>query len=154
MLKLSQPITLVKLGLLLTAYLCLSLIVFFLTSNTIIGAIVYFYLLLPLYGVVLLGGWVFIWQHRTQAARVRWWIWIVILALQIGVILSSPGNCYGAKQGDRCYSNLQILAGNASRSGSNDSPHWKLVEDSFPAWVIAYDIALGMGVRRISVVTR
>lgn len=74
------------------------------------------------------------------------------MALQLATILTSPGNCFGAKQGDRCYSNLQVLAGNVSRTGQNNVSHWRLVEDAFPGFVIAYDVAMIVGLWRVSVV--
>ncbi|MGB3491114.1 MAG: hypothetical protein WBA57_00185 [Elainellaceae cyanobacterium] len=151
MLNLNQPIAMVKLGLLFTAYLFVSLGIFFVMSNTINGGIIYLFLLLPFYGAVLLTSWIVIWQRRTQRARVQWSIWGLVLALQIAVVFTSPGNCFGTKQGDRCYSNLQIVAGSAARTGANQLPHWTIVEDAFPFFVIAYDVAIAVGLRKILV---
>ena len=149
MFKLSPPIGLLKLGLLLTAYCGLSLVLFFLASNTIIGWIIYFVLLLPFYGLVLLGGWIFVWINRRRTARLSW-LWALVLALQVAVLLTSPGNCYGSKQGDRCYSNLQVLFGNVARTGYHDVPHWRLAEDAFPGLVAAYDASMILALWRVA----
>ena len=109
--------SLIKLGCLFSGYLCLSLVIFFGVSNTVLSGIFYIFFLLPLYGVVLLGAWYFIWRYRTRRARVKWWIWGVVLGLQIATLLASPGNCYNVKQGDRCYSNLQILVSDMPPTG-------------------------------------
>lgn len=135
----------VKLGWVLTVYLCLSFILFVATSNTINGAITYFLLLLPFYGIVLLGWWIFIWRNHTKIARIKYWIWSIVLVLQFVTILTSPGNCYGVKQGARCYSNLQILLGNVPITGYSNSLHWKLVEDAWTGMLAAYGVALVIG---------
>ncbi|MBW4622630.1 MAG: hypothetical protein KME17_25145 [Cyanosarcina radialis HA8281-LM2] len=132
----------VKLGWALTVYLGLSFVLFLATSNTIIGWIIYLFLLLPFYGIILLWWWFFVWQNRTKTARIKYWMWVLVLALQVTTILSSPGNCYRVKQGDRCYSNLQILLGNVPITGPGNSPHWNLIEDAFLGLVIAYGVAL------------
>jgi len=136
MFKIKGAIKMVKLGWALTAYLFLSFILFLSASNTIAGGIIYLFILLPFYGIVLLGAWLFIGRNRTKTARIKYRIWIIVLALQVATILVSPGDCYGFKQGDRCYSNLQILI-----SGRN-LPHWKLVEDAFLGFVLAYGVAV------------
>ena len=136
----------IKLGLALTAYFLISFLLFFITSNTIIGAIVYLFLLLPICAAMLLGWWILALQNRTKAVRINYQIWGVVLALQIATMLVSPGNCFGAKQGDRCYSNLQILIGGAPRSGSSSLVHWRFVEDSFYGLAAAYGAAVLVGV--------
>lgn len=142
----------VKLGWALTVYLCLSFTLFLTTSNTIIGGIIYFFLLLPFYGVVLLGWWVWVWKNRTKTAKIKYWIWSIVLVLQISTILASPGNCFGAKQGTRCYSNLQILLSDVPSTGPSSSPHWNQVEDAFLGLLAAYGVALVVGLSRTSIV--
>ena len=141
-----------KLGWVLTVYLCLSFAIFLITSNTITGGIIYLFLLLPFYGVVLIGCWVWVWKNRTQAAKIKCWIWGIVLVLQVATILASPGNCFGVKQGaPRCYSNLQILLSDVPSTGSSSSPHWNQVEDAFLGFLAAYGVALVMGLSRTSI---
>ncbi|MDA0672095.1 MAG: hypothetical protein O3C67_00095 [Cyanobacteria bacterium] len=146
--------SLIKLGCLFSGYLCLSLVIFFGVSNTVLSGIFYIFFLLPLYGVVLLGAWYFIWRYRTRRARVKWWIWGVVLGLQIATLLASPGNCYNVKQGDRCYSNLQILVSDIPRTGASTAPHWPWVEDAFPGLLFAYGTGLFIGLTQVSTVDR
>ena len=138
----------VKLGWLLTIYICLSLAIFLSTSNTINGWIIYGLLLLPFYATILLCGWIHILQNRAQKKRMKYWIWSIALTLQGATILASPGNCFGVKQGDRCYSNLQIWFGNVPSLGPSNIPHWKLVEDAFIGLLIAYGVAVVLGLSR------
>ena len=126
----------------LTAYCSVSFVFFAIISNTLMGALVYLFLFLPLYGLSVVIGWVFAWQYRGKTVRIKRGYWGIVLALQALTYLTSPGNCFGVKQGDRCYSNLQILVGQASSSGMNTVPHWPLVEDAFYGLVIAYSVAL------------
>ncbi|HIK14897.1 MAG TPA: hypothetical protein IGS53_06330 [Leptolyngbyaceae cyanobacterium M33_DOE_097] len=135
----------VKFGLVLTIYFCLSAVLFLIASNTIIGAIIYFFLLLPFYVIALAWLWAIALQNRTQPPRIKYWIWGIVLALQVATILVSPGNCFRAKEGAPCYSNLQILLGNAPRSGPSDLPHWTLIEHAFPGLVVAYGVAILVG---------
>ncbi len=144
--------TMVKLGWAFTVYLCFSFALFITTSNTITGGIIYLFLLLPFYGVVLLGLWGWAWKNRTKTAKIKYWIWGIVLALQIATILASPGNCFGAKQGARCYSNLQVLLSDVPSAGPSSSPHWNQVEDAFLGLLAAYGVALGVGLSRISTV--
>jgi hypothetical protein len=141
----------VKLGWALTVYLFLSFALFLTTSNTIGGWIIYLFLLLPFYGIVLLGWWFFVLQNSTKTAKIKYWIWSIILVLQIATILTSPGNCFGIKQGNRCYSNLQILLGDVPSTGPSSSPHWNEVEDAFLGLLAAYGVALVVGLSRTSV---
>jgi hypothetical protein len=138
----------IKLGFLLTLYLCLSFGLFLVTSFTVTAGILYLFLLLPFYGLLLLICWSVIWLNRSQTAKIKWGIWSLVLVLQIATILASPGNCYGVKQGDRCYSNLQVIVSNLPRTGPNSAPHWQLVEDAFPALLAGYGVALVIGVRQ------
>ncbi|MGD1942842.1 MAG: hypothetical protein ACFB0G_16165 [Leptolyngbyaceae cyanobacterium] len=126
----------------LTAYCSVSFALFAIISNTLMGGLVYLFLLLPIYGLSVLAGWIFVWQYWGKTVQIKRRYWSVVLALQTLTCLTSPGNCFGVKQGDRCYSNLQILVGQASRSGMNTAPHWPLVEDAFYGLAIAYSIAL------------
>ncbi len=142
----------IKLGWALTVYLCLSFALFITTSNTILGGIVYLFLLLPFYGIVLVGWWSFVWQNRTETAKIKYWIGGIVLVLQVATILASPGNCFGVKQGNRCYSNLQILLSDVPSTGSSSSPHWNQVEDAFLGLLAAYGVALVVGLSRTSVV--
>ena len=140
-----------KLGWALTVYFCLSFALFLAISNTIIGGIIYLFLLLPFYGIVLLGWWLFVWKNRTKRARIKYWIWSIVLALQVMTILASPGNCFNAKSGSHCYSNLQILIDNVPRTGPSNSPHWQLIEHAFPGLVVAYGVAVVVGLSRTSI---
>lgn len=62
----------VKFGLGFTAYILLSFILFLAASNTISGGIVYLFLLLPLYGVVLLVAWIFIANNHTKIVQIKY----------------------------------------------------------------------------------
>lgn len=141
----------IKLGWALTVYLGLSFMVFLVMSNTINGWIIYFLLLLPFYGIVLLGWWIFIWRNHTKIARIKYWILSIVLVLQVATIVTSPGNCYGVKQGARCYSNLQILIGNVPSTGPSNSVHWNLVEDGWMGILAAYGVAFAIGLLSTSV---
>lgn len=143
-----------KVGGLLTLYLGASLILFMVASNTINGAIIYLLALLPIYGAVLIVGWILAWQRRHQPLRLHYGLWGVVLALQLATLLTSPANCFRAKEGARCYSNLQVLVGSVPRTGESSAPHWILVEDAFPGVLIAYDVALILGVTRGITVSR
>jgi hypothetical protein len=144
----------IKLGLLLTIYLCLSFGLFGITSFTVTAWILYQFLLLPFYGILWLGCWIFIWLNWTKTAKLKWGIWSLVLTLQIVTMLASPGNCYGVKKGDRCYSNLQVLIGNLAREGPNTAPHWLLLEDAFPGFLAAYGVALLTAVLKTKVGAR
>lgn len=135
----------IKFGLVLTIYFCLSVVLFLIASPTIISVIVYFFLLYPLYAIALAWLWIIVLQNRTKTLRIKYWIWSIALALQILTILTAPGNCFRAKEGAPCYSNLQILVGNAPRSGPSDISHWALVEHAFPGLLLAYGVAVLMG---------
>lgn len=143
-----------KLGWALTVYLGLSFVLFLIQSNTISGWSIYLFLLLPFYGIILVLGWSWVWKNRTQKAKIKYWIWGVVLVLQGATILTSPGNCFGVKQGSRCYSNLQILLGDVPKTGFSSSPHWTLVEDAFLGFLLAYGVALVIGLLQTSVVNR
>ena len=136
----------IKLGLLWTGYLIISFAVFLLTSFTIIGGIAYIFLLLPFYGLLLFFGWLKIIQNKNKTPHFKELIWIVVFILQISVIATAPGNCYLAKQGESCYSNLQIMAGKAPSYGASDVPHWTIIENAFFGMLPAYAIALSLGV--------
>jgi hypothetical protein len=136
---------LIKFGLLLTIYFCLSAVLFLIASPTIISAIVYFVLLYPLYAIALAWLWIIVLQNRSKTPRIKYWIWSIAFALQVVTILVSPGNCFRAKKGAPCYSNLQIFLGNAPRSGPSDIPHWTLVEHAFPGLLLAYGVAVLVG---------
>jgi hypothetical protein len=142
-----------KLGWALTVYICLSFVLFLIRSNTISGAILYFFLLLPFYGVVLVAGWSWVWKNRAKTAKIKHWIWGIVLMLQGATVLTSPGNCFGIKQGSRCYSNLQILLGDVPNTGFSNSPHWTLVEDAFLGFLLAYGVVLVVGLTQIRVVS-
>lgn len=136
----------IKFGLVLTIYFCLSAVLFLIASPTIISVIVYFVLLYPLYAIALAWLWIIVLQNHTKTLRIKYWIWSIALALQAVTILISPGNCFRAKEGAPCYSNLQILLGNAPRSGPGDIPHWTLVENAFPGLLLAYGVSVLVGV--------
>ncbi|MEM8612681.1 MAG: hypothetical protein AAGF93_11735 [Cyanobacteria bacterium P01_H01_bin.105] len=154
MLSQTTTVPVLKLSLLLTVYMGLSFALFLGISNTLLGGIVYLFWLLPLYGALLLGVWILALRHRQKLARIKIWLWLVIGILQIATLLTSPGNCYGVKQGDRCYSNLQIVASDVSRAGPNDVAHWQLVEDAFPGLAIAYGLSLAAGISTITYVEK
>ncbi len=136
----------VKFGWSLTAYLCLSAVLFLVASNTILGGIIYLFLIFPIYAAIGLGWWIVVWRNPQGTVRLNRWLWAIAIGLQILTIATSPGNCFGVKQGDRCYSNLQILLTNLERSGANQAEHWPLVEDAFPGVAIAHAVALAIAV--------
>ncbi len=98
--------------------------------------------------IVLLIWWIVILRNRTQRGRIRYWIWSIVLGLQVATILAAPGNCYEFKhcyefkQGARCYSNWQIVFGGVPATGPSTAPHWTLVEDAFGGLVVAYGMAV------------
>ena len=144
----------IKLGWILTIYICLSFILFLTISFTIDGWIIYLLLLLPFYLVVLLTSWFFIIQNHDKTGQIKYWIWSIVLALQALTILASPGNCYGTKQGARCYSNLQILLSDVPRTGPSSAPHWVLIENAFLGFLAAYGLALVISILSTSVESR
>lgn len=99
----------IKFGLVLTLYFCLSAVLFLIASPTIISVIICLVLLYPLYAIALAWLWTIVLQNRTKTLRIKYWIWSIALALQVVTILISPGNCFRAKEGAPCYSNLQIF---------------------------------------------
>jgi hypothetical protein len=135
-------IAMVELGWVLTGYIFVSFILFLITSFTTLGWIIYGLMLLPIYSIILLVWWLIVWQNHTKRARIRYWIWVIVLVLQVLTILASPGNCYGWSQGASCYSNLQIFLGHAPRNGSSNIPHWKPVENNFHTLVLAYGVSV------------
>jgi hypothetical protein len=140
----------IKFGWTLTVYLCSSFTIFLITSFTITSWIVYLFLLLPFYGVVLLGCWAAIWRNRIKTGKINYSNWGVVLVLQSATILASPSNCFGVKQGSRCYSNLQTLLSEVPRTGFSSSPHWNQVEDAFPWLLATYALALVVVLSRTS----
>jgi hypothetical protein len=141
----------IKLGQVLTVYIFLSFILFLTTSFTITGWIIYGILLLPFYATILLVSWLTVWQNRTKTAQIKYWIWGIVLVLQVATILASSGNCYGVKQGARCYSNIQILLGNVPRNGSSNLPHWQQIEDAFPKLLLAYGASVVVALATTSI---
>ncbi len=139
----------VKFGWSLTAYLCLSALLFLITSNTLLGGIVYIFFILPIFAVLGLGWWIVVWRNPQGRVRLKYWLWAIVLGLQVVTIAVSPGNCFGVKQGDRCYSNLQIVLTNLERNGPNQAEHWPLVEDAFPGFALAYTVALVVAVSSV-----
>lgn len=142
----------IKLGLLLTVYVCLSIVALFISSFTINAWIIYGLILLPFYGATLLWGWVFALKNRDKTGQVSYRLWSLVLGLQAALLLTSPGNCFGVKQNSRCYSNFQILFGNVPRTGSSKQPHWYLVEDAFWLFLAAYCVAVIVSLIKTSVV--
>lgn len=137
--------TMLDLGWIFTLYVFFSLALFFATSFTILGWIIYGLFLLPAYAIILLVWWLVVWENRDRKARLRPWLWVIVLLLQAAAILASPGHCYGWKQGSRCYSNLQVLVGHAPRGGGSAKiPHWTVVEDNFHTLVLAYGASLAV----------
>ncbi len=135
----------IKLGWYLTFYVILSWLLFLFTAPTILGWIAFFFVLPYFYGILLLCWWIFVHRNRNKNPRVKPWIWVTISILQLATILTAPGSCFGVKQGDRCYSNIQYLL-------SPDKPHWTLVEDAFWGFLLAYCIAVCLGFFRLSFV--
>jgi hypothetical protein len=54
-------------------------------------------------------------------------------------------------QGSKCYSNFQILLSDVPRDQASDASHWQLIEDSFLILLIAYGVALVVGLKSIKV---
>jgi hypothetical protein len=144
----------IRLGWAFTAYVCLSFILFLVVSNTIPGFIFYFLLLLPFYVLTTALWWVFVWQNRTKVGQINYWVWSVVIGLQIATLLASPGNCYGFKQGSSCYSNLQILLGGVAQNTPSQLPHWPFVESAFPFLLIIYGISIIFGLSSVFVKRR
>lgn len=143
-----------KSGWALTIYFCLSAILFLATSNTISAGIIYVFLLFPYYAIVLFSWWIFVYENRTRTIRIKYWVWSVVLVLQVLTILISPGNCYQVKGGNRCYSNLQILLTDVPRFGASDTSHWVLAENAFFVLVAAYGVAVLVGLSPLGRSTR
>ncbi len=135
-----------KLGFAWTAYLILSFVIFLVVSNTMHAAIAYIFLLGPFYCVIWVFGMGKSLKHRHKIPIFSRFIWIVIFILQALVSLTAAGNCYNFKQGSPCYSNLQILVGNAPSFGASNIIPWKIVEHAFFGFLIAYAVALILGV--------
>ncbi len=134
----------VKLGWLFTLYLGFSFILFLIASNTIIGAIIYMMQLLPFYGIILIFSWIHILQERSIKVHIPYRMWSLVFVLQVATILTSPGNCFGAKQGEQCYSNLQVWFDSVPRLGPSNVPHWQLVENAFPGLLFAYGVSVAL----------
>ncbi len=141
----------VALGWRITIYIFISFFLFIITSFTILGWILYGLFLLPFYGVVLLGWWIFAWKNRAKKAQTRYWIWSIVLVFQFATMLASPGNCYMFNQVSTCYSNYQILLSDVPRYGYSNAAHWQNVENSFIVFLMAYGAALVAALSRTKV---
>lgn len=141
----------VKLGWALTVYIFVSFILFLITSFTSLGWITYGLMLLPIYAIILLVWWLIVWQNHTRGARIRYWIWSIVLVLQVATILASPGNCYGWSQGANCYSNLQMFLGNVPRNEPSKISHWKPIENNFPTLILAYGLSVAVALLSTSI---
>ena len=128
-----------------TAYLILSFAIFGLASFTLHAWIAYIFLLGPFYLVVWILGMANILKQRHKIPIFNRFIWIVIFILQALISLTAAGNCYGFKSGNSCYSNLQILFGNAPRYGASNVPPWMIIEHLFFCFLAAYAVALIIG---------
>ena len=191
--------TMIKSGLLLTAYVVASGYLFLKSlmefSNTIPTALMYGLFLLPLYICVLSICWmqilrsstwkipqlkrwivllsimiaIFIFQHYaiivllcfarvklqpkwTQPIPFRPWIWTMILPLQLAIMVVSPGNCYGWKQGKVCYSNIQLWVEHLPRDTTLNVPYWVIGDGVFVGifLIMIYAALLFFAVRRRS----
>ncbi|TAD76251.1 MAG: hypothetical protein EA001_12575 [Oscillatoriales cyanobacterium] len=113
-------------------YLLFSTILFMGSSFTMLAWIVYLFLLLPVYGGLLIVLLTLTHRYRGWRLRVRSPLAIITGMTQILAIITSPGNCYGFKQGNQCYSLAQVWWGNVGEiSFQNQPPHWTAIEQAF-----------------------
>lgn len=143
--------TTVDFGWALTGYLFVSLVLLFATSFTTLGWIIHGLILLPIFSIVVIVWWWIAGQNPAGRVRVRYWIWAIVLVLQVATILVSPGNCYGWNQGKSCYSNLQIVMGRAPATGPGTTPAWKPLASNVHTVALAYAVSVVVAVASTSI---
>lgn len=113
-------------------YILFSTILFMGSSFTMLAWIVYLLFLLPFYGGLLIGVLALTSRYRGHRLQVRSSFAIITVIAQMLAVITSPGNCYGFKQGNQCYSLAQVWWGNVGEiSFQNQPPHWTVIEQAF-----------------------
>jgi len=130
-----------------TRYFCIytvaSLFVYLLTSFTSPAGIIVVFVLLPFYSLCVASIVSTNLKNRHATVRYNKYLLGCILLFQTVKILASPASCYGWNQGRSCYSFIQdLLSTENLRDFANKTPHWDIVETSFPIAVVLYLIAI------------
>jgi hypothetical protein len=128
-------------------YLLLSTLLFMGSSFTMLAWIVYLFFLLPFYGFLILLLAALTSRYRGYRLQVKPLFLVLVLVSQILAIIVSPGNCYGFKQGNQCYSLAQVWWGNLGEiSFQNQPPHWSAIEQSFLPLLVIYGFLLVLSI--------
>jgi hypothetical protein len=128
-------------------YLLLSTLLFMGSSFTMLAWIVYLFFLLPFYGFLILLLAALTSRYRGYRLQVKPLFLILVLVSQTLAIIVSPGNCYGFKQGNQCYSLAQVWWGNLGEiSFQNQPPHWSAIEQSFLPLLVIYGFLLVLSI--------
>jgi hypothetical protein len=120
-------------------YLAFSVAVYLISSFTIAGWIAYAFVVAPFY----LGCIAYISSLARQKHRSKLTFDLLPFRLsllsQIGLMLTSPADCRGFKQGSACYSFVQTHWPNQDFV---DSIHWGWVELLFPVFLILHIVCI------------
>jgi hypothetical protein len=117
--------------------------------NTIPAVLIYTFLLLPFQLICIAYAIAFGYRHRHQSCQINLRLLGLAVLCQGLMVLTSPASCYGFKQGDSCYSLLQMLTANvvAGRSLGTlldpTTPHWHWLERLFPVMLLGYGVVMG-----------
>jgi hypothetical protein len=130
-------------AILFSLYVVVSTVLCFGVANTIGAAIFYLPLVVPLYGLSLVMMLVLGITKRRHAIRFSRSLVYCVLGLQALMVLSSPANCFGMKQGDPCYSFVQLWFVRLFTTETVETMHltvlhWTWIEQSFPVFVLLY----------------
>jgi hypothetical protein len=142
----SATISIWKFSTFFALYTLVSLVIYLTTSFTIPAWLVYLFILLPFYLVCILYLINFNLKYRREMLRYRKLPLYVSVVFQLLIILTSPANCYGWKQGSACYSFIQSHLIDVS----SHPPHWRIAY-VFPFTVFMYIISLSFFLGKIHV---
>lgn len=141
----SKAISLNKFTIYFCIYTVASLFVYLLTSFSSPAGLIAIFILLPFYSLCVASIVSTNWKNRHAKVRYNQYLLGCALLLQGLKILTSPASCYGWNQGRSCYSFIQDLLSNENlRDFANKTPHWDMVEATFPIALILYLAALAV----------
>lgn len=146
----SQVVSIWKFTKFFALYVIVSLGIYFLTSFTIPAWLLYLFILVPFYIICLLYLINLSLKYRQKMLRYRRLPLYLSFLFQFLIILTSPTNCYGWKQGQACYSFIQThFSGSNLTSFQSTSPHWSVVENMFPVVSFLYIISVAVFLKKI-----
>lgn len=130
-----------------TRYFCIyivaSLFVYLITSFSSPAWLLAIFIFLPFYSLCVASIISTNLKNRHATVRYNKYLLGCILLFQSVKILASPASCYGWNQGRSCYSFIQEILSNENLNDfANKTPHWDIVEASFPIAVVLYLITI------------